>query len=576
MQERIGFIRKILGNMIEVEVDFPLIQNEVGFVLTGAERLKAEVIKIQNNIAYMQVFEETVGLKIGDKVEFTGQLLSVELGPGLLGQIFDGLQNPLVEVAKSCGFFLKRGVYKQPLAVDTLWDFFPLAKEGQIVKAGYCLGYVQEYIFKHYIMVPFSFFGNFKVIWVAGEGKYNLETPIAKLENERKEIKDVFLKQSWPAKIPIRCYQERLKPKEPLITKMRVIDSLFPIAKGGTYCIPGPFGAGKTVLQQLISKHAQIDIVVIAACGERAGEAVEVLKTFPEIIDPRTNRPLSQRTVIMVNTSAMPVSARESGVYTAVTIAEYYRQMGLDVLLLADSTSRWAQALREISGKLEEIPGEEAFPAYLESRIAAFYERAGIVKLYDGRFGSLTIGGTVSPAGGNFEEPVTQATLKVVGAFLGLSRTRSDARRYPAIDPLISWSKYKGIIEEEAQQNILKLLKEANNILQMMKVVGEEGITLNDFINYMKAEFFDSIYLQQNAFDISDQATSSERQIYVFNFIYNNIIKREFNFKDKDSARYFFQVLVQLFKNWNSSVWQSIEFKEIENQIKENLESKNV
>ncbi|MCM8819959.1 MAG: V-type ATP synthase subunit A, partial [Candidatus Omnitrophica bacterium] len=482
MQERIGFIRKILGNMIEVEVDFPLIQNEVGFVLTGAERLKAEVIKIQNNIAYMQVFEETVGLKIGDKVEFTGQLLSVELGPGLLGQIFDGLQNPLVEVAKSCGFFLKRGVYKQPLAVDTLWDFFPLAKEGQIVKAGYCLGYVQEYIFKHYIMVPFSFFGNFKVIWVAGEGKYNLETPIAKLENERKEIKDVFLKQSWPAKIPIRCYQERLKPKEPLITKMRVIDSLFPIAKGGTYCIPGPFGAGKTVLQQLISKHAQIDIVVIAACGERAGEAVEVLKTFPEIIDPRTNRPLSQRTVIMVNTSAMPVSARESGVYTAVTIAEYYRQMGLDVLLLADSTSRWAQALREISGKLEEIPGEEAFPAYLESRIAAFYERAGIVKLYDGRFGSLTIGGTVSPAGGNFEEPVTQATLKVVGAFLGLSRTRSDARRYPAIDPLISWSKYKGIIEEEAQQNILKLLKEANNILQMMKVVGEEGITLNDFI----------------------------------------------------------------------------------------------
>ncbi|MCM8787494.1 MAG: V-type ATP synthase subunit A [Candidatus Omnitrophica bacterium] len=577
MEKRIGFIRKILGNMIEVKVDFPIIQNEIGFVLSEKERLKAEVIKIQNDIVYMQVFEETGGLKINDGVEFSGQLLSVELGPGLLGQIFDGLQNPLPEVAKSCGFFLKRGIYKRALSIDTLWDFFPIVKEGEIVKAGYPVGYVNEYIFKHYIMVPFGLLGKFKVIWIAKEGKYNLETPIAKLENERNQIKEVFLKQDWPAKIPIRCYQERLKPKEPLITKMRLIDTLFPIAKGGTYCIPGPFGAGKTVLQQLISKHAQVDIVVIAACGERAGEAVEVLKTFPEIIDPKTNRPLSERTVIMVNTSAMPVSARESGVYTAVTVAEYYRQMGLDVLLLADSTSRWAQAMREMSGKLEEIPGEEAFPAYLESRIAAFYERGGIVRLYDGRIGSLTIGGTVSPAGGNFEEPVTQATLKVVGAFLGLSRERSDARRYPAIDPLISWSKYKGIIEEGARQDILKLLKEANNILQMMKVVGEEGILLSDFITYLKAEFFDSVYLQQNAFDPFDQATSNQRQIYIFNFIYEKIIKKDFNFKDKDNARYFFQVLIQLFKNLNSSAWQSSEFVEIENQIKEKLESiKNV
>ena len=368
-------------------------------------------------------------------------------------------------------------------------------------------------------------------------------------------------------KIPIRAYAEKLKPGEPLVTKMRLIDSLFPVARGGTYCIPGPFGAGKTVLQQLTSRHAEVDIVVIAACGERAGEIVETLKIFPTLIDPRTNRPLSDRTVIICNTSSMPVAARESSVYTAVTIAEYYRQMGLSVLLLADSTSRWAQAMREMSGRLEEIPGEEAFPAYLESRIASFYERAGMVRLHDGSTGSVTIGGAVSPAGGNFEEPVTQATLKVVGAFHGLSRSRSDARRYPAIDPLISWSKYRSFIDDYQKERGHAILRKGSDVAQMMKVVGEEGTSLTDYMDYLKAEFFDFVYLQQNAFDAVDEATSKERQIYVFDFIYR-ILESDFVFEDKDTALRFFQRLRQLFKGWNSAPWRTGEFEEAEKEIR--------
>ncbi|HJX56616.1 MAG TPA: V-type ATP synthase subunit A, partial [Methanoregula sp.] len=351
---------------------------------------------------------------------------------------------------------------------------------------------------------------------------------------------------------------------------MRLIDSLFPVARGGTYCIPGPFGAGKTVLQQLTSRHAEVDVVVIAACGERAGEVVETIKTFPTLTDPRTNHPLSDRTVIICNTSSMPVAARESSVYTAVTIAEYYRQMGLHVLLLADSTSRWAQAMREMSGRLEEIPGEEAFPAYLESRIASFYERAGVVRLHDGSTGSVTIGGAVSPAGGNFEEPVTQATLKVVGAFHGLSRSRSDARRYPAIDPLISWSKYKSFIDEKQKERGHGILRKGFDIVQMMKVVGEEGTSLFDYVDYLKAEFFDFVYLQQNAFDTVDEATPKERQIYVFDFIYR-ILESEFIFENKDAALHFFQQLRQLFKGWNSSPWQSEEFEKTEKEIRVHL-----
>ena len=566
MKARKGTITKVSGNMAMAEVKDFIVQNEVAYITHGAERLKAEVIRVRGKNAEMQVYENTGGIRIGEEVEFTDELLSVELGPGLLGQIFDGLQNPLPHLAERCGFFLKRGVYLEALPDDTKWEFMPLVKKGDKVRSGSKLGSVPEKIFKHYIMAPFGLNGSLEVVSVAKKGKYNLKEPIATFKDEDNKTHEAFLQQIWPVKIPIRAYAEKLKPGEPLVTKMRLIDSLFPVACGGTYCIPGPFGAGKTVLQQLTSRHAEVDIVVIAACGERAGEVVETLKTFPTIKDPTTGKPLIDRTVIVCNTSSMPVAARESSVYTAVTIAEYYRQMGLNVLLLADSTSRWAQAMREMSGRLEEIPGEEAFPAYLQSRIASFYERAGIVRLHDGTTGSVTIGGTVSPAGGNFEEPVTQATLKVVGAFHGLSRERSDARRYPAIDPLISWSKYKGFIDEKQSNRGHRILRKSNDVSQMMKVIGEEGTSLKDYIDYLKGEFFDFVYLQQNAFDEVDEATTAERQAYVFNFIYG-ILEAEFNFENKEEALHFFQKLRQQFKGWNSAKWKSSEFSKIEKEM---------
>ena len=542
-----GRIVKISGNMATVIFDSPVMQNEVAYIRHGEDRLKSEIIRVRGNLAEMQVYEATGGLKIGEEVEFTGELLSVELGPGMLGQIFDGLQNPLPEIARQCGFFLQRGVYIKALSDKEAWDFTPLAKAGDRVRAGDKIGWVPEKIFKHSCMVPFSLQGSYEIVSIENAGTYTIREAVAQIKDLNGTIYPVYLSQNWPVKIPIQAYTERLKPGEPLVTKMRLIDSLFPVARGGTYCIPGPFGAGKTVLQQLISRHADVDVVIIAACGERAGEIVETLKTFPTIVDPRTSRPLSDRTVIICNTSSMPVAARESSVYTAVTIAEYYRQMGLHVLLLADSTSRWAQAMREMSGRLEEIPGEEAFPAYLESRIASFYERAGVVRLHDGSIGSVTIGGAVSPAGGNFEEPVTQATLKVVGAFLGLSRSRSDARRYPAIDPLISWSKYKSFIDEVQEERGHSILQKGFDIAQMMKVVGEEGTSLTDYVDYLKAEFFDFVYLQQNAFDTVDEATPKERQMYLYNFIYR-ILESEFIFEDKDVALHFFQQLRQTFQ----------------------------
>jgi V/A-type H+-transporting ATPase subunit A len=553
--------------MVTVKTESFVTQNEVAFILHGDERLKAEVIRVRAKEAEMQVYENTSGLRVGEEAEFSDELLSVELGPGLLGGVFDGLQNPLAQLAKKYGFFLRRGVYMNALEGGSEWEFTPLLKPGDKVRAGDYLGYVPEKIFKHYIMVPFGLRGVLEISDIAHRAKYNLHTPVARLRDAGQKEHEVFLKQGWPVKMPIKAYAEKLKPSSPLVTKMRLIDSLFPVALGGTYCIPGPFGAGKTVLQQLTSRHAEVDIVVIAACGERAGEAVETLRTFPELIDPRTHRPLMDRTVIICNTSSMPVAARESGVYTAVTIAEYYRQMGLNVLLLADSTSRWAQAMRETSGRLEEIPGEEAFPAYLESRIASFYERAGITRLNNGSLGSVTIGGTVSPAGGNFEEPVTQATLKVVGAFHGLSRERSNARKYPAIDPLISWSKYQSFIQPEHLKRGHQILQKSNEIFQMMKVVGEEGTALKDYLDYLKGEFFDAVYLQQNAFDPEDEATAQERQKFIFDFIYKEILQPEFQFPDKDKARHFFQALRQLFKDWNSSPWQGAEFARIQEGI---------
>jgi len=562
-----GRITRINGNMVTVRFDSPVMQNEVAYILHESERLKSEIIRVRGNLAELQVYEATGGLKIGEEVEFTGELLSVELGPGMLGQIFDGLQNPLPEIARQCGFFLQRGVYYKALSDTQVWDFTPLAKPGDRVRAGDKIGFVEEKIFRHSCMVPFALRGTFEVVSIEDAGKFTIRTAVARIKDLNGRIYPVYLSQNWPVKIPITAYAEKVKPGEPLVTRMRLIDSLFPVARGGTYCIPGPFGSGKTVLQQLISRHAEVDIVIIAACGERAGEVVETLKTFPAIHDPRTNRPLSDRTVIICNTSSMPVAARESSVYTAVTIAEYYRQMGLNVLLLADSTSRWAQAMREMSGRLEEIPGEEAFPAYLESRIASFYERAGMVRLHDGSTGSVTIGGAVSPAGGNFEEPVTQATLKVVGAFHGLSRSRSDARRYPAIDPLISWSKYGSFIDKKQKERGHAILHKGSDVAQMMKVIGEEGTSIADYLDYLKAEFFDFVYLQQNAFDAVDEATPRERQRYVFDFIYR-ILESEFIFEDKDSALHFFQQLRQLFKGWNSAPWQSGEFEKTENEIR--------
>jgi V/A-type H+-transporting ATPase subunit A len=419
-------------------------------------------------------------------------------------------------------------------------------------------------------MAPFALSGELEVCEIAAAGSYQLIDRIAKLKDESGKMHDVTMTQTWPVKVPIKAYAQKIKPTEPLVTKIRLIDTLVPVAVGGTFCTPGPFGAGKTVLQHLLSRHTEVDIVIVAACGERAGEVVELLAEFPVLIDPRTGRSLMERTVIICNTSSMPVAARESSVYTGVTLAEYYRQMGLNVLLLADSTSRWAQAMREMSGRLEEIPGEEAFPAYLESRIASFYERAGLVKLRNGSLGSITIGGAVSPAGGNFEEPVTQATLKVVGAFHGLSKDRADARRYPSIDPLDSWSKYTSFIGAGRVAKGIAILHKSHSVNQMMKVVGEEGISAHEFVDYLKGEFFDAVYLQQNAFDKTDEATTADRQKYVYALV-EEIIEQPFDFKNKDEARRFFQELRQVFITWNSAPFESAEFKTCEKQLRNKI-----
>jgi V/A-type H+-transporting ATPase subunit A len=424
-------------------------------------------------------------------------------------------------------------------------------------------------------MVPLNLFGTYTVKIIAKPGNYSCKETICELEDENGRTIFVSMVFEWPVKRPIDVYEKRLKPSEHLATKVRIIDTLVPVAKGGTYCIPGPFGAGKTVLQQITSRYADVDLVIIAACGERAGEVVETLREFPELIDPRTGKTLMERTIIVCNTSSMPVAAREASVYTAVTMAEYYRQMELNVLLLADSTSRWAQAMREMSGRLEEIPGEEAFPAYLESVIANFYERAGMVRLKNGKIGSVTIGGTVSPAGGNFEEPVTQATLKVVGAFHGLSRERSDARRYPAIHPLDSWSKYPGSVGAIKTAYARDMLFRGYEIDQMMKVVGEEGTSLDDYIIYLKSEFLDYVYLQQNAFDPVDASTSTQRQQYVFDLLLK-ILLSHYDVKDKGEARIYFNQLRQKFLDWNGAEFTSDEFAGIEKEIMEMLDSKQV
>ncbi len=552
----------VSGNLVIAETDGRVVQNSVGYCTrSDGTRLLSEVIRVRGHLADLQVFEETRGLRVGDPVELREEMLSVVLAPGLLGQIYDGLQNPLPELAKQVGFFLQPGIYIHGISTTQAWAFTPTAKPGDVVRAGDALGAVPEGIFTHPITVPFAWRGEFTVEKIAPTGSYMVEAEMAVLADAQGARHPVTMQQTWPVKRPLSVARRRLLPDEPLVSRVRIIDSMFPVVRGGTYCIPGPFGAGKTVLQQITARHAEIDIVVIAACGERAGEIVETLRDFPELTDPRTGRSLMERTIIIANTSAMPVAAREASVYTAATLGEYYRQMGLNVLLLADSTSRWAQAMRELSGRLEEIPGEEAFPAYLESRIAAFYERAGALELRDGKIGSLTIGGTVSPAGGNFEEPVTQGTLKVVGAFHGLSRARSDARRYPAIDPLDSWSKYQGIIDAEAMATMRRLLVHGSEVQQMMTVVGEEGTSIDDFTAALKADFFDNVYLQQNAFDDVDGATPAERQKFVFHKV-AEVAALEFEFTDKAQARQTLVEVTDLFRNWNYAAADSDEYRQ--------------
>ncbi len=575
-----GKVVKAFGNLLHVEFEGNIRQGEVAMIRLGELLLKGEVIEIADRHAKVQVFEDTRGIKLGTPVEFDGHLLEAELGPGLLGSILDGLQNPLEKVADATGLFLSRGVYLPPLDRSRHWDFMPTAGPGDVVCRGDELGYVMEGRFHHRIMVPFSLFGEYTLTWVEKAGSHAIDTVVAKgVDTKGGEIHFTMV-QKWPVKTQL-MEGERTKLPKMMDTGERIIDSQFPILKGGTFCAPGPFGAGKTVLQHHLAKYSSVDIVVVVACGERAGEVVEVLRTFPHLIDPHTNDPLMERTVIICNTSSMPVAAREASIYMGTTIAEYYRQMGLDVLLLADSTSRWAQAMREMSGRLEEIPGEEAFPAYLASRISAFYERSGVIALKNGDYGSLTIGGTVSPAGGNFEEPVTQATLAVVGAFLGLSRARSDARKYPAIDPLISWSKYVDDVSVELEQKAAgwgkmvrlaaQTLREGDEIGKRMEVVGEEGVTLQDMIVFLKAELYEFSYLQQNAFDKEDAYCPLDRQIPLFKLL-NSIFEGHFHFGTHDEARTYFLELQNEIKNMNFMPFKSERYERAVARVHETVE----
>ena len=556
MEKTTGKVTGVNGNMITVAFTGAVAQNEVGYACIPdgdrTLRLMSEIVRIRDGVADLQVFEDTRDLKVGDELDFTGNMLAAELGPGLLGRVYDGLLNPLPELAEQCGFFLQRGTYLPSLDRAAKWAFTPKAAVGDRLTAGETVGTVPEGVYTHRIMIPFAWRGVYTVKQVMPAGSYTVEDTVAIVTDPQGNEREVKLMQKWPVKLPINCYAERLRPTETLSTGIRSVDTFFPVAVGGTYCVPGPFGAGKTVIQHQTSQYADVDIVIVAACGERAGEVVETLREFPELTDPKTGRTLMDRTVIICNTSSMPVAAREASVYTAVTLAGYYRQMGLNVLLLADSTSRWAQALREMSGRLEEIPGDEAFPAYLESVIAGFYERAGRVRLKDGSIGSVTIGGTVSPAGGNFDEPVTQATLKVVGAFHGLSRARSDARRFPAIDPLDSWSKYRSVIEQDRVEKLRTILRKGADVEQMMKVVGEEGTAMDDFVMFLKKELIDAVYLQQNAFNDVDASSSVDRQKGSFDVL-ETVVSETYAYTDKGEARHAFLQLQQAFIDWNNT-----------------------
>ncbi len=579
-QNTTGAVVKAFGNLLQVRFEGNIRQGEVAMIEVGHQNLKAEVIEIVGDEAKLQVYEDTRGIGLGTKVHFHGDLLEAELGPGLLQCVVDGLQNPLEKLAQETGLFLTRGVYIPAIDRKKEWDYKPVAKVGDELIRGGTLGTTQETHFEHRIMVPFSFYGKVTLTEVTTAGKYNVDHVVAKGKDEHGNKLSFTMVQKWPVKNAL-IQGKKIKASKMMSCGLRIVDTQFPLVQGGTFCTPGPFGAGKTVLQHHLSKFSKVDIVVVAACGERAGEVVEILKEFPHLDDPNSDGALMERTVIICNTSSMPVAARESSIYLGVTIAEYYRQMGLNVLLLADSTSRWAQALREMSGRLEEIPGEEAFPAYLASRIAAFYERAGALEVEGDKVGTITIGGAVSPAGGNFEEPVTQATLAVVGAFLGLSRARSDARRYPAIDPLMSWSKYVDIVNSDLEAEFSgwsqkvyqadRTLLEGDEIGKRMEVIGEEGTAIEDFIVYLKGELYDFSYLQQNAFDVEDSFCPLNRQLILFKLI-SEIFETPFEFSTHDEARGYFLKLQNNLKNLNFTEFESEKYNQIMADIRHHLD----
>lgn len=580
-----GKVKGIIANLVIVVVDGPVSQNEICYLHLGNTRLMAEVIKVTGENVYVQVFESTRGLKVGNTVEFTGHMLEVALGPGLLSRNYDGLQNDL---DKLTGVFLQRGEYNFPLDEDKLWHFKPLAKVGDKVEAAAWLGEVEENHQPHKIMVPFVFEGTYTVKSLANEGDYKINDTMAVLTDAEGEDHIVTMVQRWPVKKAITAYKEKPRPFKLLETGVRTIDTANPIVEGGTGFIPGPFGTGKTVLQHAISKQAEADIVIIAACGERANEVVEIFVEFPELEDPHTGRKLMERTIIIANTSNMPVASREASVYTAMTIAEYYRSMGLRVLLMADSTSRWAQALREMSNRLEELPGQDAFPMDLSATIGAFYARAGYVYLNNGKTGSITFIGTVSPAGGNLKEPVTEGTKKAARCFYALEQSRADRKRYPAVNPIESYSKYIEYPEFEdyisrrindqwlGKVNRMKtLLQRGKEIQEQINILGDDGVPVDYHETFWKSELIDFVILQQDAFDKIDMMCPLERQEYMLDLVMN-ICEHDYSFDNFLEVSEYFKKLVNLCKQMNYSEFHSPQFEDYQTKLTELLSERQI
>ncbi len=578
-----GTVTGIIANLVIVEINGPVAQNEICFISLEEEKLMAEVIKITGKSAYTQVFENTRGLKPGSPVEFQGHLLEATLGPGILSRNYDGLQNDLDKME---GVFLKRGDYTDPLNREKLWAFIPLAQPGDRVAAGDWLGQVDENDMPHKIMVPFKMEGSYTVKTVVPEGEYRVDDVVAILTDHEGKSHNITMVQKWPVKLAIRAYREKPRPFRLLETGVRCMDTLNPIAVGGTGFIPGPFGTGKTVLQHAISKQAEADIVIIAACGERANEVVEIFYEFPELDDPRTGKKLIERTIIIANTSNMPVASREASVYTAMTIAEYYRAMGLRVLMMADSTSRWAQALREMSNRLEELPGPDAFPMDLSAIISNFYSRAGYVYLNNGQPGSITFIGTVSPAGGNLKEPVTESTRKAARCFYGLSQDRADSKRYPAIDPIDSYSKYLEYpeVQDYLTQNFsdhwLADVLQAKDILyrgkeahEQINILGDDGVPINFHERYWKSELIDFVILQQDAFDKIDAVTPIKRQQYMLTSVLD-VTQLSFRFDNFENVGNYFKQIINIFKQMNYSEFQSEKFLRHEQELSELLKER--